>query len=262
MLFVCAEYVEFVRLLPLTHTTVISKVVELLTLYNSRVCQLILGASAMETVQLKSITATHLALASQAIQLMQTQIPVLKEELARYVSNQNHIVLLDAMDRVHGDYVNHQKEILQKLVAIMDHLVGRTAGKISRAAWIRVDYKESSLGGQASSGEMDQSLQVLWKQINSLHNTLSDLLLPSQRTFVFAQVGTSIQAHFLKAINDVYKSSVVLKTSPRSEHAINIRHRLCVILQHMLMKVRTIPSFQDDACVRLQREHDRIQQES
>lgn len=51
---------------------------ELLQLFNSRCCQLILGAGAIHVAGLKTITTTNLALASRALQLLLWLIPHVK----------------------------------------------------------------------------------------------------------------------------------------------------------------------------------------
>jgi vacuolar protein sorting-associated protein 54 len=52
---------------------------ELLQLFNSRCCQLVLGAGALHVAGLKTITTTNLALASRALQLLLWLIPHVKD---------------------------------------------------------------------------------------------------------------------------------------------------------------------------------------
>ena len=54
------------------------RVAELLKLFNSRTCQLVLGAGAMQVSGLKSITAKHLALANQSVTLVIALLPDIK----------------------------------------------------------------------------------------------------------------------------------------------------------------------------------------
>jgi vacuolar protein sorting-associated protein 54 len=61
--------------LPFLSLEVVQRVVEILKLFNTRTCQLVLGAGAMQVSGLKSITSKHLALASQVISFIYTIIP-------------------------------------------------------------------------------------------------------------------------------------------------------------------------------------------
>ncbi|CAM6025253.1 unnamed protein product, partial [Sphagnum balticum] len=70
-----AEYMDISNALPSLATEVVHRVAEILKLYNSRSCQLVLGAGAMQVSGLKSITTKHLALASQSISFFYCLIP-------------------------------------------------------------------------------------------------------------------------------------------------------------------------------------------
>ncbi|KAH8494769.1 hypothetical protein H0E87_021251 [Populus deltoides] len=73
-----SEYMDMNNFLPTLSSEVVHRVVEILKFFNTRTCQLILGAGAMQVSGLKSITSKHLALASQVIGFVHAIIPVLK----------------------------------------------------------------------------------------------------------------------------------------------------------------------------------------
>ena len=54
------EYLKVIVNLPLLTTDTMSRVIELLKSFNSRTCQVVLGAGAMRSAGLKNITAKHL----------------------------------------------------------------------------------------------------------------------------------------------------------------------------------------------------------
>ncbi len=54
------EYLKVIVNLPLLVTDTMSRVIELLKSFNSRTCQVVLGAGAMRSAGLKNITAKHL----------------------------------------------------------------------------------------------------------------------------------------------------------------------------------------------------------
>jgi len=64
------DYVRLVANLPMFAAETLSWIVEFLKQFNSRTCQVVLGAGAMRSAGLKNITARHLALASQSLSLM------------------------------------------------------------------------------------------------------------------------------------------------------------------------------------------------
>ncbi|KAL3268454.1 hypothetical protein HHI36_007565 [Cryptolaemus montrouzieri] len=60
---------------------------ELLRMFNSRSCQLVLGAGALKTAGLKTITSTNLALTSRSLQLVLWIIPISELILVQYPMN-------------------------------------------------------------------------------------------------------------------------------------------------------------------------------
>ncbi|KAJ4830284.1 Vacuolar protein sorting-associated protein 54 [Turnera subulata] len=95
LLKIMSEYLDMNNFLPALSSEIVHRVVEILKFFNTRTCQLVLGAGAMQVSGLRSITAKHLALASQVISFVYAVIPVCM------------------------DYKVHRDEIHTKLVQIM-----------------------------------------------------------------------------------------------------------------------------------------------
>ncbi|KAI9386116.1 hypothetical protein POPTR_011G154000v4 [Populus trichocarpa] len=114
-----SEYMDMNNFLPTLSSEVVHRVVEILKFFNTRTCQLILGAGAMQVSGLKSITSKHLALASQVIGFVHAIIPEIRRVLFLKVPEARKVLLLSEIDRVAQDYKVHQEEILTKLVQIM-----------------------------------------------------------------------------------------------------------------------------------------------
>nr|XP_017228323.1 PREDICTED: vacuolar protein sorting-associated protein 54, chloroplastic-like isoform X2 [Daucus carota subsp. sativus] len=70
-----SEYIDTNNSLPALSSEVVLRVVELLKFFNTRTCQLVLGAGAMQVSGLRSINSKHLALASQVISFTYAIIP-------------------------------------------------------------------------------------------------------------------------------------------------------------------------------------------
>ena len=73
------EYCNCVDNLPTAAPDLLTRLVELLKTFNSRTCQLVLGAGALPLVGLKTISSRNLALASRSLQLIALFIPLLKD---------------------------------------------------------------------------------------------------------------------------------------------------------------------------------------
>lgn len=60
VLLLMVDYLKVIMNLPMLTTETMSRVIELLKAFNSRTCQVVLGAGAMRSAGLKNITAKHL----------------------------------------------------------------------------------------------------------------------------------------------------------------------------------------------------------
>lgn len=70
---ICAKDLSFMSL------NICLNLSELLQMFNSRCCQLVLGAGALQSAGLKRITTTNLALASSVLQLVIWLLPFIKD---------------------------------------------------------------------------------------------------------------------------------------------------------------------------------------
>jgi len=111
----CARAFESHQLL---HHVIREKLCELILLFNSRSCQLVLGAGAIATAGLESITSTHLAICAQTLEFITTQIPILQ----KYFQTQQSCDNVDAFNRVLNDIRDHKLAIINKLCHIMEEL--------------------------------------------------------------------------------------------------------------------------------------------
>ncbi|KAF5196374.1 Vacuolar protein sorting-associated protein 54 protein, partial [Thalictrum thalictroides] len=114
-----SDYIDMNHFLPALSSELVHRVVEILKFFNTRTCQLVLGAGAMQVSGLKSITAKHLALASQVISFVYAIIPDVKHILFVRVPESRKTLLVMEIDRVAQDYKVHRDEIHTKLVQIM-----------------------------------------------------------------------------------------------------------------------------------------------
>lgn len=92
---------------------------ELLKTFNSRSCQLVLGAGALRTAGLKTITSTNLALASRSLQLVLWMIPHIRAHFNVLTSDG-----LYGFDTVEKDIGHHIQQLETKVLSIMNTLLG------------------------------------------------------------------------------------------------------------------------------------------
>ncbi|KMZ64859.1 hypothetical protein ZOSMA_349G00070 [Zostera marina] len=95
-----SEYIDICKFLPTLSSEVVHRVVEFLKVFNTRTCQLVLGAGAMQVSGLKSITSKHLALASQITSFIYTIIPDIRKVLFLKIPESRRGLLLFEIDRV------------------------------------------------------------------------------------------------------------------------------------------------------------------
>ncbi|KAI6186808.1 Vacuolar protein sorting-associated protein 54 [Aphelenchoides besseyi] len=119
LLHMMAQYCNMVAQFPQCTPELLMHLIALLKSFNSRTCQLILGAGALQLVGLKTISVKTLALASRCLQLIVKFIPVVKRQFLaampeRDVNYGRHF------DTTIRDYNDHIEEIANKLIAVVD----------------------------------------------------------------------------------------------------------------------------------------------
>ncbi|XP_051134830.1 vacuolar protein sorting-associated protein 54, chloroplastic [Andrographis paniculata] len=218
-----SEYVDMNNCLPTLSAEVVHRVAEILKTFNSRTAHLVLGANALQVSGLRSITARHLAMASQVISFMHAIIPEIRRLLLLKVPDTYKALLQSELDRVAMDYKNHCDEIHSKLVQIMRerllvHL--RSLPQIVEA-WNRSE--EADL-------QPSQFARSLTKEVGYLLRTLSKHLLEEDVQAIFGQVVVILHSQ----ISDAF-SRLEIKT-PQAKSSL-----LCDV-QHLLGCIRTLPS--------------------
>ncbi|KAJ1343671.1 hypothetical protein BSLG_001746 [Batrachochytrium salamandrivorans] len=176
------EYMNCAEKLPVLTTDVLNRILELLKLFNSRVCQVILGAGAMQSAGLRSITARHIALASQTIGTVIAIIPYIRNGMSRLLSSKQQILLTD-FDRILRDFKEHQNELYAKLVSIMNDRLGPHASKLGAITWDNPDPKEIS-----AEEAVTVHMAVLIKETTTLHKVLSKYLPGESLRSIFGEI--------------------------------------------------------------------------
>ncbi|KAF9584918.1 hypothetical protein BGW38_004669 [Lunasporangiospora selenospora] len=176
LLDVLAEYLDILNNISALTTDVMQRVIELLKLFNSRTCQVILGAGAMRSAGLKNITAKHLALASQSLSVFATLIPYIKDWIRSKMTDKQ-MVMLTEFDRILRDFQEHQNEIHSKLVAIMTERLALHVRSMTNPAVVDYDALNKPAQQLANGGgNVHAFMDGLVKDAITLHKVLSRFL--------------------------------------------------------------------------------------
>ncbi|CAD7701903.1 unnamed protein product [Ostreobium quekettii] len=180
------EYLAFHKAFPEFVTETGQFVLELLTSFNTRSCQLLLGAQAMRTSGLKSITAKHLALCSQCIYLLRSLHRPLAAALLGSEGQSRRAILQPDFDRLNQDLITHCDSIHSKLVSIMKERLILSTRQLASSAkeWPHKD----------DATEPSNIALQIGKQLSTLSQVLVPLLLEEQIIDVFTRVAETFSS--------------------------------------------------------------------
>ncbi|KAL6650281.1 hypothetical protein ACP70R_009206 [Stipagrostis hirtigluma subsp. patula] len=218
-----SEYIDISKYLPSLSFEVVQRVVEILKLFNTRTCQLVLGAGAMQVSGLKSITSKHLALASQIISFIHSLIPDIRRVLFLKIPEARKQLLMSELDRVTQDYKIHRDEIHSKLVQIMRERLLANLRKLPQIV-------EGWNGPEDSDLQPSQFAKSVTKEVTYLHRILSQTLLEIDVQTIFRQVVQIFHSHITEAFSKLEVSTPQAK------------NRLCRDVQHILACIRKLPA--------------------
>ncbi|KAL0907629.1 hypothetical protein M5K25_022048 [Dendrobium thyrsiflorum] len=186
-----SEYVDICKCLPALSSEVIHRVVEFLKMFNTRTCQLVLGAGAMQVSGLKSITSKHLALASQIISFIYAIMPEIRRVLFLKVPEGRKGLLLLEIERVAQDYKVHRDEIHSKLVQIMRERLLINLRKLPQIV-------ENWNAPEDNDPQPSQFAKAVTKEVTYLHRILSQTLLENDVQAIFRQVVQIFHSHLFE----------------------------------------------------------------
>ncbi|KAK2466748.1 hypothetical protein APHAL10511_001006 [Amanita phalloides] len=175
------DYLRLVINLTLLTTDTMSRVIEFLKAFNSRTCQVVLGAGAMRSAGLKNITAKHLSLASQSLSVMFELIPYVRETFRRHLSPKQAVMLVE-FDKLKRDFQEHQNEIHAKLIGIMSDRLNAHIKTLQS-----VDLSTSKPGNA-----VNDYMEVLVRETVTLHKVLTRYLAIPTVEYVMTQVLAAI----------------------------------------------------------------------
>lgn len=217
------EYVDISKCLPALSSEVIHRVVEILKMFNTRTCQLVLGAGAMQVSGLKSITSKHLALASQIISFIYAIMPEIQRVLFQKVPESRKGLLLLEIERVAQDFKVHRDEIHSKLVQIMRERLLINLRKLPQIV-------EHWNAPEDNDPQPSQFAKAVTKEVSYLHRILSQILLENDVQTIFRKVVQIFHSHIFEEFSKLDISTPEAK------------NRLYRDVQAILGCIRKLPS--------------------
>jgi hypothetical protein len=179
------DYSSLSEAVPDVAADIIGCTVELLRTFNARATQLVLGAGALQSANLKRITAKHLALAAQTLGAVLALLPSVRASLIMRLPPRQH-VLLSELARVTSDFMQHEQRIFAKFVIIVRDLLQKCCN---------VDMRTIRWGDAAFSFEPPSApIKELVKGITTLHSILQGVLRREQLVDIFVRICAMIGA--------------------------------------------------------------------
>ncbi|XP_070842969.1 vacuolar protein sorting-associated protein 54 [Chaetodon trifascialis] len=176
------EYCQCVNDIPSIATDMLTRLSDLLKHFNSRSCQLVLGAGALQVVGLKTITTKNLALASRCLQLVVHYIPIIRAHFETKLQPKQFSVLRH-FDHITKDYNDHIAEISAKLVAIMDSLFEKVLSKY-----------------EVKAPMPSACFRNVCKQMAKMHEAIYELLPEEQTQMLFLRINASFKMHLKRQL--------------------------------------------------------------
>lgn len=172
---------------------------DVLRTFNSRSCQLILGAGATRSAGLKNITTKHLALASQALSFVVALVPYLRECVRRHLpsgpSGVQAVNVLAEFDKMKRLVQDHQQGIHDKLVEIMT-----TRSQAHVKALMALDL--SAAPAPESADKASPYMETLTKETLTLHRVLSKHLADVDVFMIMRLIGEGYKTQWTKAFGE------------------------------------------------------------
>jgi vacuolar protein sorting-associated protein 54 len=189
-LFLCEimlTYLEIAIEFPALTKEILSKTVDICSLFDTRSRQLVLGAQAIQSAaRLQSIAAKHLAIMAQCLSFFRAVFPHLRVALLAQLPREQHSAMIE-IDRVSQSMTDHHSKVLSKFVSIVGDFVDSSAVKLRQLDWDR------------SSSTCDYFEEV-FRNVSAMHRVLQSYLPPDQMRDVFTRIfillNSKIPSHF------------------------------------------------------------------
>lgn len=179
--------------IPSMTSEVSSSLCDYIKLFNSRLCQLILGAGAMHSAGLKNINTKHLAIASQTLSFIIAILPYIRECARRRISTATNKSFIGEFDNVKRLLHDQQTSIHEKLTDILSGRATVHTRSMKKIEW----DTEAEVNKEVSS-----SMESLTKDTVTMHKVISKYLSEMQVRMIMAPVFENYREQVGKTIRE------------------------------------------------------------
>lgn len=179
-----SDYCHLADQLPLATQEIGLKTADLLKLFNSRTCQLVLGAGAVSTAGLKTITIRNLAITLRSLDLVAKTIQCVRAHFLAVcpsLTEKQMNALTRNFDHAARDFQDHLSELKRKIVEVVD-----AALQQQLSTWQRKPPVPSA------------SFKSIGKQLTKLLESIQDVMPSDQVNQLFK----TIHLQFLSRVSD------------------------------------------------------------
>lgn len=192
--------------MPSMTSEVSSALCDYIKLFNSRLCQLILGAGARHSAGLKNINTKHLAIASQTLSFIIAILPYIRECARRHASaNKSGLTEFDNVKRLLHD---QQQSIHEKLIDIMSNRATVHVRTLKNIEW---DSEEET------KKNVSPNMETLTKETVTLHKVIDKYLHEMQVRMIMGPVFES----YRDQIGKVFKDASVKTLAGKQRYVFN-----------------------------------------
>ncbi|XP_068632374.1 vacuolar protein sorting-associated protein 54 [Battus philenor] len=186
------EYCDATKQSPDIVQYLVNCMLELIRLFNSRCCQLVLGAGAIQSAGLKTISTSNLALVSRSLQVVLWLLPLILDLLDKLHSKD---LVLNGFSSITNDLVSHKQEIENKICVIVSNMLSSQL-----SAW------------DAKPPIPSQTFRNISKHLVKLHEALIDILPIEQIRSIYMKVHDNFKD---KLREQLVKMNIVANGSPQ-----------------------------------------------
>lgn len=179
--------------IPSMTSEVSTSLCDYIKLFNSRLCQLILGAGAMHSAGLKNINTKHLAIASQTLSFVIAILPYIRECARRRIANATNKSAIAEFDNVKRLLQDQQVSIHEKLT---DILSGRAT--VHMRSLKKVEWDTAA----EANKDVSASMESLTKDTVTMHKVINKYLSDIQVRMIMAPVFESYREQVGKVIRE------------------------------------------------------------
>ncbi|RYO70909.1 hypothetical protein AA0113_g2545 [Alternaria arborescens] len=185
-----------VSAMPSMTSEVSTSLCDYIKLFNSRLCQLILGAGAMQSAGLKNINTKHLAIASQTLSFIIAILPYIRECFRRRAASASNKSSIGEFDNVKRLLYDQQNQIHEKLTGILS---GRA--KVHMRSLKKVEWDTDA----EVNKDVSPSMESLTKDTVTMHKVINKYLSEIQVRMIMGPVFES----YREEVGNVIKEAAV-----------------------------------------------------